>query len=412
MTLLISAGEVSGDAIAARIVTALRARLPDLRVVGLGGPRMRQAGVVVDEDTLDIGAVGIAEAVGTVPAVVRATLHLRRRVRRERPAAAVLIGNDIYHAMLGRWLRRRGVHTIAYFPPQVWVWKPAAAVLGRAFDTILSSFEEEQDVYARACPQADVRYVGHYLADSLHSATEGDRMAARRVLDLAADRPVVGLFPGSRAQEIRELLAIQLDAAWRLHREDPRRQVILSLADRRHDGPVTAAVGASGLANIVRVLPHSANHDVMRAADVLLVASGTTTLEAALIGTPMVILYRVTPLTWAVIRTCLATGLLRSDTMGLPNILLREACVPELKQAHARGDLAADAVRAILLDEAARMKQVRGLARVRQHLARRDAIAAVADTVVATLAATDGRRRRSRAGDVASPRTTGAVGGP
>lgn len=412
MTVFISAGEVSGDAIAARIVTELRGRLPELRVVGLGGPRMRRAGVLVDEDTLGIGVVGVWETAATLPAVVRASHRLRCRVRRDRPSVALLIGNDVFNALLGRWLRRQGVHTIAYFPPQVWLWGIFASALGRGFDTILSSFDEEQEIYARACPHADVRYVGHYLADGLRPATDDERLAARRLLDLDIDRPVIGLFPGSRVQEIRQLVSAQIDAASRLHREDPRRQFVLPLADRRHAADVQSAIGAAGLTDVVRVLPQSSNHDVMRAADVLLVASGTTTLEAALVGTPMVILYRVTALTYAVVRASLALGLLKDETIGLPNILLKDKCVPEFTQASVRGDLAAAAVRTLLDDREIRARQVDDLARVRQHVTHHDAIGAVADTVIAALGTCGGLARPPLPADATSPQPTGAIGGP
>ena len=173
MRILLSAGEVSGDVAGSRLARELRGRRGDVSLFGLGGPRMAEAGVEILRDTNALGTVGVSESFRVVPGLARAFASLRSRVATAPPDAAVLIANDIFHVTLGRWLRGRGVPTLSYFPPQVWIWRSLARVFAPSFDEILTSFPDEERVWRAA--GASTTFVGHYLGDLLRPATAEER---------------------------------------------------------------------------------------------------------------------------------------------------------------------------------------------------------------------------------------------
>src|SRR5262245_11130716 len=154
----ISAGELSGDIVGARLVAELRTRDPRMRFVGTGGSRLADAGVQSIHDTNTIGVVGVTEVAKTLPAVLAASRAIRREIRARRPDVAVLIGNDVFNTFLGRWLRRHRIPTLSYFPPQVWVWRSLARWIAPSFDTIAASFPEEHEIYARVGGDRPVRF--------------------------------------------------------------------------------------------------------------------------------------------------------------------------------------------------------------------------------------------------------------
>jgi lipid-A-disaccharide synthase len=344
---LMSAGEVSGDAAGARVAAEIRRSFPQARLFGVGGQRMREAGVEIDFDTNRLASVGISEPLATLPSLARAMLALRRRVRAERPAAALLIGNDIFNVLLARGLRRLGVPAISYFPPQIWLWKVFARPIARSFDSLLTCFGEEQEVYSGHGVPAT--FVGHYLCDELQPVTAATKAAARAALGLGGE--VVGLLPGSRMQEVRALLPAMLEAAAILLRERPGTAFVLPVAEPRLAAAIAAEIAARGLTERITLAGDS--HQAMRACDLLLVASGTASLEATLLRVPMVILCRVSPASIATVRLCQRAGLLETRMVGLPNLLLRRPAVPELLQRAVTG-VATAALASQLLAEPAR----------------------------------------------------------
>lgn len=390
MRILLSAGEVSGDVAGARLVRELRARRPDVSLFGLGGPRMAEAGVEVLRDTNALGTVGISESFRVVPGLVRAFASLRRRVAAAPPDAAVLIANDIFHVILGRWLRSRGVPTLSYFPPQVWIWRSLSRLFAKSFDEILTSFPDEERVWRSA--GASTTFVGHYLGDLLRPATEAERSRARAALGVSAG-PVVALLPGSRRVEVTRLAPVLLEAARLLWERDGSIRFLLPVADPRFASQIAAEVTRRGLRDVVVDAPSS--HDALRAADLAILASGTASLEAALIGTPMVLTYRVALLTTGVVRSAIALGLMDSDTVGLPNLVLGRRAVPERIQRQATGaDVAASAA-ALLGDPALLAEQRRALAEVPRLLFAGGSDARAAEAV---LALAEGRHAPAPAG--------------
>lgn len=378
MKILLSAGEVSGDVAGSRLARELRARRSGVSLFGLGGPRMAEAGVELLRDTNALGTVGISESFRVVPGLARAFSSLRRRVADSPPDAAVLIANDIFHVALGRWLRARGVPTLSYFPPQVWIWRSLARAFAPSFDEILTSFPDEERVWRAA--GASTTFVGHYLGDVLRPATEGDRRRARETLGLPAG-PLVAILPGSRELEVRRLAPVLLDAARLLHERDGTIRFLLPVADPAFAPRIAAEVARRGLEGVLGTTASS--HDALRAADLAILASGTASLEAALIGTPMVIAYRLAALTMGVVRSAIALRLIDSDTVGLPNLVLGRRAIPEHIQGRASGGALAAAAARLLGDESLLEQQRKALAEVSRLLFAGGSDARAAEAVLA-----------------------------
>jgi lipid-A-disaccharide synthase len=357
MNVLVSAGEVSGDIIGGLIADELRRRDPAIRLWGLGGGRMRAAGVAVDTLTTHLGRVGVSESFSAILPLARAFRSVRSEVRRARPDAAILVANDIFNVILGRWLRSVGVPTLAVFPPQVWIWRSLLRLFRGSWDVVAASFPDEQRIYSK---HARTVFIGHYLADQLGRASAAERDAARAALQLRGR--VIGLFPGSRIHELEILTPLLLDSAAMLLKSDPTVRFVMALAETADEPETVRQIAARGLTPNVLILRDS--HAAMRASDLLLVASGTATLEAALIGTPMIVLYRVQRITVTIVRMAIRLGLMDSETMALPNLILGETVVPEIRQEQlAAGRVASEA--AALLEDDGRLAAMReGMSRV------------------------------------------------
>lgn len=231
--ILISAGEVSGDMVGARLAESLQRIAPGVRLSGLGGSRMEAAGVTMVTNTNHIGTVGVSEVISAIPQGLRAFAATRRHVRATRPDAAVLIGNDIFNAVVGRWLRHRGVPAIALFPPQVWLWQPLVPLFARCFDLVLAAFPDETTRYQRAGTRTV--FVGHYLADELQPVDDEARREARQRLGLRQDAPVVGVLPGSRTYELERLLPVLGETIGALTAGDSGVQVVMPVVDGHQD---------------------------------------------------------------------------------------------------------------------------------------------------------------------------------
>ena len=328
MRIFLSTGEVSGDVVGARVAAEILRLAPEAKIAGVGGARMAAAGVAIDCATNQLGTVGISEALVSLPAFVRVFAGIRRRVKREPPDVALLVGNDVFHVLLGRWLKARGIPTVSYFPPQPWIWRSLARPISRSFDLVLASFPEEGRVYgATGVP---TRFVGHYLSEGLRPATAAQSRAARLKLGVRGSGPVIGILPGSRDLEIRRLAPVLLDAAAGILRERPDSRFLLPLSEPLYEERLLRQIEARGLRE--RVTIARGGPESLPACDVALVVSGTASLEAALLGVPMVIVYRVSPFTIGIVRSAIRLGLMDSETLGLPNLILGRPVVPEIVQ--------------------------------------------------------------------------------
>ncbi|WP_425478646.1 lipid-A-disaccharide synthase [Luteimonas marina] len=363
------AGEASGDLLGAGLVEQLRARFPDAEFAGVGGAAMRAAGVETWHDASELAVMGLSEVLRHLPRLLSLRRGLRRRLLDWRPDVFVGIDAPDFNLGLERALKRRGVRTVHYVSPSVWAWREArAAKIGRSADRVLCLFPMEPAIYARH--GVDARFVGHPMADAM--PLNPDRRRARAELGLDDDAPVLAVLPGSRLGEIERLGAVFLEAAARVAAQVPGLQVVVPAATPGCRDAIARLPSAAHL----RILDGRAR-EAMTAADVVLLASGTATLEAMLAKRPMVVGYRIAPSTYRIVK---ALGLLKVDRYALPNVLAGSTIAPELMQDDCTPANLAAAVLAWFTDPAAvaALEPVyRGL-----HLAlRRDASASAADAV-------------------------------
>ena len=338
------AGETSGDQLGAGLIHVLRERFPDAEFAGIGGDGMRAAGMDTWFDASELAVMGLAEVLSHLPRLLRVRRTLRERVLAWKPDVFVGIDAPDFNLGVERWLKQRGVRTVHYVSPSVWAWRESRAEkIGRSADRVLCLFPMEPAIYARH--GVDARFVGHPLADALPQ--EPDRDGARAALGLATDARVLAVLPGSRLGEIRRLGAIFLDAARRLSSELPGLHIVIPAANAACRSEIETLVTASGIAN-AQVLDGQAQR-AMIASDAVLLASGTAALEAMLCKRPMVVAYRLAPLSHAIVR---AFGLLKVDHVSLPNVLAAEPLVPELLQDDCTPEKLATALLPLLRDHA------------------------------------------------------------
>jgi lipid-A-disaccharide synthase len=304
-------------------------------------------------------AVGTSEAVGRIPALYRAYRALGARLRTERPRALVLIDFPEFNLRLARRAHRAGVPVVYFIPPQLWAWRQGRVrQMARRVSRVLAVFPFEPPLYERA--GVPVEFVGHPLLDVLPLDLTRDE--ARRRLDADPGHSLIGLLPGSRREEVERLLPPMLEAARRLAADDGRRRFVLGLAPTVPVEQVQAHLRHAGPGPAI-ALVQGRTYEVMAAADALLIASGTATLEAALLGTPMVLCYRVSRTTEIVARL-----LARVQWIGLPNLVSGRAVVPELIQDQVTGERLAREAARLLEDPVAATAQRAALKELRARL--------------------------------------------
>jgi len=364
-SIFVSAAEISGDTAGAYLVTALRQACPAVRLFGCGGRRMAEAGARLVVSTTDFGVVGLFEVIGFIPRLFRAFSKIKEAIRLEKPRVAVLIGYEGFHVPLARWLRRQGIYTVSYLPPQVWLWGALARPIARSYDEILAVVPDEVRVYQRA--GAKVTFVGHYLKDRIPSLPDTRHTGEiRRKLGLKESGTVVALLPGSRRVEIELLTPVLLATALRLLDSRSDIQFVLPVAETCYRELIEQQVAARGLED--RVVLVENGQAAMAASDLALLASGTAALEAALLGLPMVIVYRLSRLTVSTVRALQLLRVIRYDHIGLPNLLLGKTIVPELHQGQACPERATEAALALLTDSAKYAEMKTELIKIRDLL--------------------------------------------
>jgi len=382
------AGEDSGDQLGAELIAGLRVRYPRARFVGIGGPRMQHEGFESWYAIDALSVMGFAEVLQHLPRLLRLRSALLRRLLDVRPDVVVGIDAPDFNLGLERRLRQAGVRTVHYVSPSVWAWREQRAQkIGRSADRVLCLFPMEPAIYARH--GVDARFVGHPLADRFPLVS--DRAGARALLQLPQDAPVLAVLPGSRPSEIERLGAIFIDAARRIGIALPGLRIVIPAANARVHAHLRALLSRGPRDEGAPLLLEGHAHEAMLAADVVLLASGTATLEAMLAKRPMVVGYRVSPWSYRIAR---ALRMLKTDIYSLPNILAR-ACglgedrlVPELMQDDCTAADLAEATLALFADSARRGRIVaafeqlhRALRGAEQGSAGERAAAAVAELV-------------------------------
>ncbi|MFZ5493686.1 MAG: lipid-A-disaccharide synthase [Pseudomonadota bacterium] len=319
------AGEPSGDALGAALIDALRRRVPQVECVGIAGPAMREAGCEALFPAEDLAVMGIVEVLAHLPRLLRIRRGMVRQMLAEPPDVLVGIDAPDFNLPVEARLRRAGIRTVHYVSPSVWAWREGRIRrIARAVDRMLTLFAFETGIYRRH--GVPVTAVGHPLQARLAPATAAQRAAARTALGLDGDQPVLALLPGSRASEYRRLAGLFLDTAQWLRGQGQPCHVVVPLVDAAARAVLETELRARGAGLSCTLLDGQAQQ-AMIAADAVLLASGTATLEAMLLARPMVVAYRLAPLTYAIARR-----LVKTPHVAIPNLLAGERLVPEFIQ--------------------------------------------------------------------------------
>ncbi|MGB2626012.1 MAG: lipid-A-disaccharide synthase [Candidatus Acidiferrum sp.] len=374
--LLLSAGEASGDMYAARLATALRARL-DVELFGMGGPQMRTAGVEIITDYSEVAVVGITEIVRHLPSLVRAMNRIVAEAEARRPALAILTDFPGFHLRLARKLQPRAIRNVYYICPQFWAWRPwRVNLIRRRFAKALCIFPFEEKFFRNA--GVPTEFIGHPLVGEVNARKDRKTFCQEQRID--PTRTVVTILPGSRAGEIAHHLPVLQETCARIHARKPS-QFIVAAAHAK-DVALLESGWPGGIT--VRVVQDE-TYNALAAADVAIVSSGTATVEAALLNTPMVVVYRVSPLT-----AILAKPLVRTAHFAMVNLIADKQVVPELVQDDFTPDRVAEAVLNLLHDPNARTAMKEGLAEVRRRLGPPGAVDRAADQIALMLSKTAG----------------------
>jgi len=374
MRFLISAGEASGELYGAGLIEALRRRVPDAEFFGVGGQRMRDAGFETIIDAHEISVVGLAEVVTHLPHIYSEFKRLVREAKARRPGVAILIDFPDFNLRLARELHKLGIPVIYYVSPQLWAWRQGRVEQIRKYvRKILVIFPFETEFYRKHNVVAE--YVGHPLADEPLPSVSREQFAAENRIDPA--KTWIALLPGSRKKEFTLNLGPMMDAAnllphprqesARMEHPQPQYEFMLPVASSLDRNWVQQQIDArskseSGTPAVELLLVDDAR-PALAHSRVAIVASGTATLQTALIGTPFVMVYRVTPLTWF-----LGRRLVKVNRFAMPNLIAGRDVVPEFVQQNFRPEAVAAKVRELISDSPERKAMLEGLAEVRAKL--------------------------------------------
>jgi lipid-A-disaccharide synthase len=340
LSILFSAGESSGDQHAANMFLEIKKHQPDIKGFGMGGVKMAQAGIDIRYDSGAIGVIGVVEVIKHYGEIRRALKLMQQLASIERPDLLVCVDYKEFNLKLARFAKQLGIKVLFYVSPQVWAWRPGRVkTYGKAIDMMAVIFPFETAYYD--AENVPVRYVGHPSVDKVHPQRSQAEDSALFGLD--EKKPVVGLLPGSRANEINRMLPVMLAAAEKIRVSMPDSQFILPQADSISDDLLDQYLRLSPLKiTVIKNQPY----DVIQCCDVVMTTSGTATLEIALLTTPMVITYKLASLTY-----CLGRLLVHTPFIGLPNIILGKGFIKELIQHEATGENLAKEIERILTDK-------------------------------------------------------------
>lgn len=375
---MIVAGEASGDMYGARLVEEAHRLDSSVRFFGIGGPLMRLAGVDTLVDSREMAVMGIVEVISHFPVIYRAFRKLQRLLITRKPDLLILIDYPGFNLRLAAVAKKAGVKVLYFITPQVWAWHSSRArKIARLVDHAAVILPFEVPIYERE--GLPVTFVGHPLLDMAKASMT--RAQAQTEFGLDPQRSVIGLFPGSRKREINALLPVMLASARILNERFPGVQFILPLASSLDRSLIDSQLADCGLEVTVVA---GKSYDVISVCDVIIATSGTVTMEIALFGVPMVIIYKVAPLTYAI-----GKRLVQVDHAGICNIVAAERVVPELIQDDAEPEKIVAEVESMLTDEDRAAEIRRKLLGVREKLGEPGAPGRVAAIALNMLAGRD-----------------------
>ena len=340
LSIMFSAGESSGDQHAANMFLELKKYQPDIKGFGMGGAKMALAGIDIRYDSGSIGVIGVVEVLKHYGEIRRALKLIQQLVSTERPDLLVCVDYKEFNLKLARFAKQCGIKVLFYVSPQVWAWRPGRVkTYGKAIDMMAVIFPFETTYYD--AENVPVRYVGHPSVDKVHP--QRSRLEDMAIFNLDESNPVIGLLPGSRANEINRLLPIMLAAAEILQARIPGIQFMLPQADSISDELLESYMRQSLVKiTVIKNQPY----DVIQCCDVVMTTSGTATIEIALLNVPMVITYKLAALTY-----WLGRWLVNTPFIGLPNIILGKGFIKELIQYEATSENLAEEIERILTDK-------------------------------------------------------------
>ena len=367
-------GEASGDLHGAHLMEAVQRIDPGIQFFGMGGEALKAAGMNLLYHNQSLSVVGITEVLLKLRSIQKTLLGLKQSLKRERPDLLILIDFPDFNLRLAKFAHEHRVPVLYYISPQVWAWRPGRVkLIARWVKKMVVFFPFEVPIYKAA--GVDVECVGHPLLDVVRPALSKEETARQLGLDPA--KPILGLLPGSRSQELERLLPVLLDTARLLHQEAPDLQFVIPLA------PGLTRTRVSRWTNNAWVpvkLAEGQTYDVMNLSDLLIMASGTATLEAALLGKPMVIIYKVSPVSYWIGR-----ALVRVKYIGLVNLVAGKGIAPELIQKEASPERIARESLRILNDPTLRQGMTEAMIQVRQNLGEPGAVEKAARIVTSML---------------------------
>jgi lipid-A-disaccharide synthase len=371
---MILAGEASGDAHAAEFVEQLKSLQPDIRLSGMGSQEMRRAGVEVFFDSSIIAVVGLVEVLKHWGDIKKAMALVKQRLEQTRPDLLVLVDYPEFNLKMARHARELGIKVLFYISPQVWAWRPKRIhKIGKLIDHMAVIFKFERQYYENA--SIPVSFVGHPLVDKVKVSTDSE--ALRAELGIAAADRVIGLFPGSRHSEISRLLPLMFDTAESMRKRDPQIRFLLPVASTLDFDEISRQCANRNLDIIVS---QGDIYESISCCDAIVSCSGTVTLEIGLLGVPMCIVYKMSGLSYSIMKR-----LITIPHIGLVNIVADGAVVREFLQQQANPEAVSAELFELLENSEYRAQIKSGLERVRQNLGTGDGAHNMAQLVLSLI---------------------------
>ncbi len=369
--IMVVAGEVSGDMHAAKIVKDIKKLSPGVEVIAMGSKQLQEQGAKIILDPTEISSIGFLEAIKDIKLHFQHLNLVKKTIDQENPDVLFLVDYSGFNMMVARIAKKKGIPAVNYFPPTAWIWgKWRARWMARNNVTIAAVFPPERNIYVRA--GADVKFVGHPLLDIVEVKKSKEEIYNK--LELDPEKKIIGLMPGSRKEELNRHLPEMLKAAARLQAEDYTFQFVLPLAA---DFEASKVSDISSKYKIILKIVRNYSYQVMKIADLVVTASGTATLEATIMGTPMIIIYKTSKFTYR-----LGKLLMDVDHIGMPNILAGRKIVPELIQEEADSDRVYSAIKNLIYKPYLLKNTKENLLRVKEMLGKKGAVTRTAKLIL------------------------------
>jgi lipid-A-disaccharide synthase len=367
--IMMIAGEPSGDMRGAEVIVALKKQLSEISITGIGGEAMRKAGVNTFVDIQELSVMGFLEVIKHLPGIYKIYRLTQQKLREEKPDLLILVDYPGLNLRLARYAKSIGIKTLFYISPQVWAWRQGRVKkIAKSVEHMAVIFPFEKKLYEKE--GLPVTFVGHPLTRTIPRTF--DKTALRQQFHLKQDSPVLALLPGSRLSELKTLLPIFVASARRIQAQLPSVQIVLALAPHFDETTVKPYLGSLP----IKIIAHH-TYEVIATSDLVLIASGTATLETALIGTPMIVAYKVSAFTGWV-----AKHLITIPYISLANIVAEKKVVEEYLQDNARPALIAEKAIEILENPTEQQAIRTALSDIRHKLGSDDAAENMAELIV------------------------------